>query len=526
MKINKTLMRSIIYIFVLTCLVLKLSAQNNEETKPSSLAFHLFYNDFKTAQLIRNSSFGDVLKNHQWSKIGDMQMGVGFNYMKGIRRNIDFVATLDGSSTDYLFKDGTTNGSNKFLLDVNAGVNFKLLADRNMFVPYFTGGAGFSSYTGKIGFYIPLGTGVKVNLFDEGFIFTNVQYRLALTSKVNNNFYYSIGVGVSIHKKKKTLPPVVEAKVEVVKAPEIVVVTPPVEIVVPVRDLIVTVRDEQTGLPLPSVEVVITSPDGKMNGLSNTSGQVIFNAVKSGDYTVSGVLHGISTTQQLISKNNFEVPGKEIVINISHSDPRFTLTGNVVNKTTHQPESGVTINLTNNSSTIITEQNNMPDGSFNFQLAAASEFTISGKKASYISNIEKVTTKGLNRSATLYVKLELAIEEAKVGQSIVLNDIYFEVGKANLNTSSSSDLDKLIQFLKDNPTARLEIQGHTDNVGSLAINTKLSLTRANSVVSYLTKNGIDSSRLSAKGFGPSQPIADNTKVEGRAKNRRVVMKVL
>ena len=87
-------------------------------------------------------------------------------------------------------------------------------------------------------------------------------------------------------------------------------------------------------------------------------------------------------------------------------------------------------------------------------------------------------------------------------------------------------MDKLIQFLKDNPETRLEIQGHTDNTGSLNLNNNLSQSRANSVVDYLTKNGIDRNQLTAKGYGPSLPVADNATAEGRTKNRRVVMKVL
>ena len=149
-----------------------------------------------------------------------------------------------------------------------------------------------------------------------------------------------------------------------------------------------------------------------------------------------------------------------------------------------------------------------------------------GKKASYISNIENISTKGLNRSATLYVKLQLGIEEAITGTSIVLNKIYFETGKAEINTSSSSDLNKLVQFLKDNPEIKLEIQGHTDNTGSIATNNKLSQLRANSVVTYLVKNTIGKERLLAKGYGPSMPIADNATKEGKAQNRRVEMKVL
>ena len=199
----------------------------------------------------------------------------------------------------------------------------------------------------------------------------------------------------------------------------------------------------------------------------------------------------------------------------------------VINKTKNIPEGGVDLSVTNETKhSIITRQSHTGDGIFNAQLEAESDFTLVGKKAEYISNIERISTKGLNRSTTLYVKLELGIEEAKVGQSIVLNNIYYEAGKTDIDTAFSTDLDKLIQFLKDNSKTRLEIQGHTDNSGSLNLNNKLSQSRANSVVDYLTKNGIDKSQLIAKGYGPSLPAADNATAEGRTKNRRVVMKVL
>ena len=126
----------------------------------------------------------------------------------------------------------------------------------------------------------------------------------------------------------------------------------------------------------------------------------------------------------------------------------------------------------------------------------------------------------------MYVKLQLGIEEARAGKQIVLNNIYFETGNISLNASSSTDLEKLFQFLKDNPATNLEIQGHTDNTGSVALNIKLSLQRATSVVNYLVSKGINKVRLSAKGFGPSVPVALNITKEGRAKNRRVEMKVL
>ena len=159
-------------------------------------------------------------------------------------------------------------------------------------------------------------------------------------------------------------------------------------------------------------------------------------------------------------------------------------------------------------------------------MEAQSDFSISGKKAGFISNIEEISTKGLNRSETLYVKLELEIEEAKVGQQIVMNNIFFATGKADLNTAASTDLNKLVKYLQDNPEVRLEIQGHTDSTGSVAINNRLSQERADSVVSHLVRNGISGNRLSAKGYGSSRPIDSNATLEGRANNRRVEIKVL
>jgi len=75
--------------------------------------------------------------------------------------------------------------------------------------------------------------------------------------------------------------------------------------------------------------------------------------------------------------------------------------------------------------------------------------------------------------------------------------------------------------LKDNPELAVEIRGYTDNVGKAAANKKLSLRRAEAVRSWLVMQGIDSMRISAKGYGPENPIADNATLEGRQKNRRI-----
>ena len=514
------MMKQLIFIFLLCFSIGKLFGQDPDEKKPSTLVFHSFYNDFTTAQQIRTSSLKNVLDNHLWSKLGQMQMGFGVNYMKGINKNLDFVSTLDGSSTDYLYKNATTNGKSAFLLDANAAVNLKLLSDRHKIVPYLSGGAGFSMYQSKSGFYLPVGAGLQFNLINEAFVFTNFQYRKGLTSFVNNHFQYSVGVGTSIGKKKQ----------KIIKTVQAIPVAEPVqkEIEISPRDLIVSVLDEATGQPLPFVAVSLKGNDGKLiYGSTDDYGRVIFRGVNPGDYSVSGTLNQITSTTKEIKKEGFNIKESQINISLTHNDPRFTLAGTVINKTRQLPEGDAEVNVTNLTENTNTKIESKPvDGTFHTQLKNESDFSLVGKKANYISNIEKITTKGLNRSTTLYVKLELEIEEAGVGQSIKLKNIYFEVGKANLNTSVSSDLDKLIRFLKDNPDVNLEIQGHTDNKGKAEMNLRLSQSRANSVVEYLTKNGIQPGRLIAKGYGSSLPETENITPEGRSQNRRVVMKVV
>ncbi len=100
--------------------------------------------------------------------------------------------------------------------------------------------------------------------------------------------------------------------------------------------------------------------------------------------------------------------------------------------------------------------------------------------------------------------------------------IEFDTAKADIKSKYHEEIGRVADFLKKYPTAKGTISGHTDNTGSAAMNQKLSQRRAESVVKYLVqKFGIDPSRLSARGYGLTQPIADNKTAAGRAKNRRI-----
>lgn len=104
--------------------------------------------------------------------------------------------------------------------------------------------------------------------------------------------------------------------------------------------------------------------------------------------------------------------------------------------------------------------------------------------------------------------------------------VFFEIGSSLLERESSIDLDRTVDFLLANPTLRIEIGGHTDNVGGVDAKLSLSLERAEAVKAYLVGNEIGPERIVVKGYGATAPIADNTTEEGRALNRRVEMRIV
>jgi outer membrane protein OmpA-like peptidoglycan-associated protein len=116
---------------------------------------------------------------------------------------------------------------------------------------------------------------------------------------------------------------------------------------------------------------------------------------------------------------------------------------------------------------------------------------------------------------------DVVLEIGDVGGKIVLEGITFASGGANISPESQEILDKAYKTLKAYPDMVVEIRGYTDNTGNRAFNVKLSERRAIAVKNYLVSKGISPDRLIAKGYGPADPIADNSTAEGRRKNRRI-----
>jgi len=130
-----------------------------------------------------------------------------------------------------------------------------------------------------------------------------------------------------------------------------------------------------------------------------------------------------------------------------------------------------------------------------------------------------VTEKQMEQEVTADAS-SLSDELNKSGH-VAVYGIQFDTGKATIQPASENVLGEIVKLLQQNPGLKLRVEGHTDNQGNAAANQTLSEKRAQAVVAWLTGKGITASRLSAKGFGATKPVADNATEDGRAKNRRV-----
>ncbi|MBS1569868.1 MAG: OmpA family protein [Bacteroidetes bacterium] len=152
------------------------------------------------------------------------------------------------------------------------------------------------------------------------------------------------------------------------------------------------------------------------------------------------------------------------------------------------------------------------------KLKAGSDVIVTVKKADHVFDSRSFSLEDTVRGGVADVDMKL--EKIEVGKSYRVNDIKYATNSAEITGASRYILDELINFLKENRTVRIEVQGHTDNVGGADDNMALSRNRAMTVANYLTAHGISAARLTGKGYGATVPISSNATEEGRANNRR------
>ncbi|MCF0191685.1 MAG: OmpA family protein [Marinilabiliaceae bacterium] len=173
---------------------------------------------------------------------------------------------------------------------------------------------------------------------------------------------------------------------------------------------------------------------------------------------------------------------------------------------------------------VATAHSDPKEGDFVLKLPKGKDYALIASKEGYLHHSESFTLSERDKSEN--VRVDMPLEPIKTGSKMTLKNIFFDFNSASLKQESHVELDKLVAIMKANPSIRVEIGGHTDNVGTAAYNMKLSGDRAKSTVEYLVSKGVDVKRIESKGYGMTTPIASNDTEEGRSQNRRIEVKII
>ncbi|MCS6824131.1 MAG: OmpA family protein [Cytophagaceae bacterium] len=201
------------------------------------------------------------------------------------------------------------------------------------------------------------------------------------------------------------------------------------------------------------------------------------------------------------------------------------LVGDLIDEATGSPlEADIIVTDNHTSRVIATYRSNAEDGHFVVPLPCGLNYNIHIEKSGYLFYSENVNLE----CATGYSEKNstITMQVAKSGAKIVLNNIFFDFGKSELNRESTVELMQIVNFLNKNPSLKIEISGHTDSIGNEDDNLLLSENRALRVKNFLIAQGISPGRLVAKGYGSTMPLSSNLTEEGRRKNRRTEFKIL
>ncbi|GAA4325364.1 OmpA family protein [Flaviaesturariibacter amylovorans] len=212
--------------------------------------------------------------------------------------------------------------------------------------------------------------------------------------------------------------------------------------------------------------------------------------------------------------------------------PLKMISGTVMSCDNRTPIAGAQVNImdTVNNRTVATLTTDA-SGRYSFTLEEFQPLKAVASNNNYYANFLSFNTPA-NTDEDELTNPELCLTAIKYDEPVVVDNVYYDFGKADLKEESFPELDKLVKLMQDNPNIKAEISAHTDAVGSDAANMKLSEARAQSVVNYMISKGITTDRFVVKGYGETQPLEPNKNPDGtdnpagREKNRRTEFKVI
>ena len=285
-----------------------------------------------------------------------------------------------------------------------------------------------------------------------------------------------------------------------------------------------TTFNEKTKQPV-SAAVEIKLKDPKPLSLkTTTNGNFETRVPEIDEYTLTASSAGFQPYT-----HNYKVPRVNrdttfhVDVYLTPLAKQIVLAGEVTDKKTQQVVKNAKVSIAFKPDQTVTYSPNNVEVRYEQPIASLGWYLFTTSAEGYLNANDSVQVK--NEEITPVIK-NIVLTPIEVGLTVRLKNIYFDFDKTTLKSESFVELNKVVDFLKQNQNVSIEISGHTDSKGSDTYNLNLSQGRSQSVVDYIISQGIDSSRLQAHGYGESKPVDTNDTDAGRANNRRVEFTVL
>ena len=285
-----------------------------------------------------------------------------------------------------------------------------------------------------------------------------------------------------------------------------------------------TTYDQKTKLQLQSL-VELTMKDHSPIDLKTTPAGTFETYIpETNNYSVAATASGyLPFTQSYAVPIIYSDTTIHVDIYLNPIAKQLVLAGDIIDKKTDQKIKNAKVAISLKRDRATQYSLNATTGKYEQNINSLGWYLFTTSAEGYLNSTDSVEV--ASEEVTPVIK-NLFLAPIEVGLTVRLKNIYFDTDKTILKPQSFVELDKVVNFLKSNPSVAIEISGHTDSQGTDAYNENLSQGRSQSVVDYLIGQGIDSSRLVAHGYGESKPIDTNNTDEGRANNRRVEFTVL
>ncbi|WP_436514863.1 OmpA family protein [Ekhidna sp. To15] len=254
-------------------------------------------------------------------------------------------------------------------------------------------------------------------------------------------------------------------------------------------------------------------------------------------------LYQFNLTKGFFTSNRRGGKGDDDIYTFINDDPDLKVVNYFLTGTTVTTDDGgqeiilpnTKVSLTTDNGDVLDEAFTNADGKFNFRVYPEEHYDLLGEKTDYFTVRKDFTTIGKTVDKTTLTEFitnvnfetKIMMDPIVLEKAIVLENIYYDLDKANIRSDAALVLDSLVQIMNDNPEIYIELGSHTDDRAPDDYNLRLSLQRAQSAVSYIINKGVEAKRITAKGYGETQLIIKNAQTEeAHQRNRRTEFKVL